>query len=71
MEAFEANTAGFIGFTFVRMLLGRGVDESVIDNHNECYSPQLKENRFAHPIERTINTTPSYVTSNPDCSNLI
>lgn len=40
-------TAGFIGFSLARYLLARGIDVVGIDNVNDYYSVQLKQDRLA------------------------
>ena len=43
--------AGFIGSALSLRLLERGDEVVGIDNHNDYYSPQLKEDRLAHQLK--------------------
>lgn len=47
MRILVTGAAGFIGFSVIRKLLGRGDHVIGIDNVNDYYDPILKENRLA------------------------
>lgn len=47
MITLVTGTAGFIGSAVALALLGRGEQVIGLDNHNDYYSPQLKEDRLA------------------------
>jgi len=47
MTILVTGAAGFIGFSLIRTLLARGEEVVGIDNCNDYYSPQLKEDRLA------------------------
>ena len=47
MRILVTGTAGFIGAALAERLLARGDEVFGIDNHNDYYSPALKEARLA------------------------
>jgi UDP-glucuronate 4-epimerase len=51
MKVLVTGSAGFIGSALSLRLLERGDEVIGIDNHNDYYSQQLKEDRLAHYIE--------------------
>ena len=57
-------TAGFIGFSLTKELLKNGNKIIGIDNHNDYYDPQIKEDRF---IELNLND--NYHHNRVDLSN--
>ena len=56
MKVLVTGAAGFIGSALTLRLLERGDEVVGIDNHNDYYDPQLKEDRLARHIEH-----PNYV----------
>ncbi len=55
MEVLVTGSAGFIGSALSIRLLDRGDEVIGIDNHNDYYNPQLKEDRLARHADH-----PSY-----------
>ena len=51
MKVLVTGSAGFIGSALTLRLLDRGDHVIGIDNHNDYYNPQLKEDRLASHIE--------------------
>ena len=51
MKVLVTGAAGFIGSALTLRLLERGDEVIGIDNHNDYYSPQLKEDRLARHID--------------------
>lgn len=47
MKVLVTGSAGFIGFHLVKALITRGIDVIGIDNLNDYYDPQLKNDRLA------------------------
>lgn len=47
MKVLVTGTAGFIGSTLSLRLLGHGDELIGVDNHNDYYSPALKEAQLA------------------------
>lgn len=51
MKVFVTGAAGFIGSDLTLRLLERGDSVVGIDNHNDYYNPQLKEDRLARHLD--------------------
>ncbi|MET0106802.1 MAG: NAD-dependent epimerase [Sedimenticola sp.] len=51
MKVLVTGSAGFIGSALTLRLLDRGNEVIGIDNHNDYYNPQLKEDRLARHID--------------------
>ena len=47
MKVLVTGSAGFIGSHLAQRLLDRGDEVIGLDNHNDYYDPQLKEDRLA------------------------
>ena len=56
MKVLVTGSAGFIGSALTLRLLERGDEVIGIDNHNNYYNPQLKEDRLARYIEHSNYT---------------
>jgi len=56
MKILVTGAAGFIGSALTLRLLERGDEVIGIDNHNEYYNPQLKEDRLARHISHPLYT---------------
>ena len=51
MKVLVTGAAGFIGSALSLRLLERGEEVIGIDNHNDYYNPQLKEDRLSRQLE--------------------
>jgi len=56
MKVLVTGSAGFIGSALTLRLLSRGETVVGIDNHNDYYNPQLKEDRLARQIDHSNYT---------------
>ena len=56
MKVLVTGSAGFIGSALLIRLLERGDEVVGIDNHNDYYDPQLKEDRLARHSDHANNT---------------
>ena len=56
MKVLVTGSAGFIGSALTLRLLDRGDEVIGIDNHNDYYNPQLKEDRLARHIDHASYT---------------
>ena len=56
MKVMVTGSAGFIGSALALRLLERGDEVIGIDNHNDYYDPQLKEDRLARHADHPAYT---------------